>query len=44
MDVLWKNLVYSVRMLLHRIVYRVSDAIYILTIFRSSRMFPSDLE
>lgn len=28
----------------HRIVYRVSDAIYILTIFRTSRMFPSGLE
>ena len=28
----------------YRIVYRVSEAIYILTIFRTSRMFPSSLE
>lgn len=27
----------------YRIVYRVSEAIYILTIFRTSRMFPSSL-
>ena len=28
----------------YRIVYRVSEVIYILTIFRTSRMFPSSLE
>jgi len=28
----------------YRIVYRVSEAIYVLTIFRTSRMFPSSLE
>ena len=28
----------------YRIVYRVTEAIYILTIFRTSRMFPSSLE
>ena len=28
----------------YRIVYRVSEVIYILTIFRTSRMFPASLE
>jgi len=28
----------------YRIVYRVSEVIFILTIFRTSRMFPSSLE